>query len=93
IRSRAGVPLALGRSADRRRLGVGLGGIVLRDAAGSVALAPDEAALDTGFHRPEPALRWTDGDAALPTALLARLSGPLMVELQVAATAAYPVAA
>lgn len=91
IVSRAGVPLALGRSADRRRLGVGLAGIVLRDTTGSIHLGPAAPELDMGFHGPEPGLRWTDGDAPLPSDLLGRLAGLVSVELYVSATAAYPV--
>ena len=90
IVSRAGVPLALGLSADRRRLGVGLAGIVLRDTTGSIHLGPDAPELGTGFHGPEPGLRWTDGNALLPSELLGRLAGVVSVELYVNATMAYP---
>ena len=51
-------------SPDHRRLGVAIAAL----AADGIALPLDDPRLATGWHAPEAALRWTDGDAliALP---------------------------
>ena len=89
IASRSATPALLGLNADQRRLGVALSGIVLRSAGAVLELGPEAAALSDGFHAPEPAWRWTDGDADVPGALLGALRGPLIIELHVACWLAY----
>jgi hypothetical protein len=51
-----------------------------------------DPALTEGFHPFEPAdaLRWTDGNAALPAALSAGFDGPAELVLHVAGTTRYP---
>jgi hypothetical protein len=71
ILSRAGVPAELeALSEDRRRLGVMLGGIVVRGTFGVMHLPPEHPALREGFHvaerRGAACVRWTDGHARLP---------------------------
>ncbi len=90
IVSRSGVPCALGVNADRRRLGVALARVVLRGSRTTRELGADARQLSDGFHRPEPGLRWTNGDAVLPAAQFDGFEGALDVELHLAATAAYP---
>jgi hypothetical protein len=60
--SRRWVPAEM-RAEDRdtRRLGVAVAGLRIN----GLAVALDSPALGTGWHAPEPSLRWTDGDAAL----------------------------
>ncbi|WP_171070164.1 Hint domain-containing protein [Methylobacterium terricola] len=65
---------------DRRRLGVPVRGLSLRDAAGFArTVAVEDAALATGFSfvqgQAEDRWRWTDGDAVLPAALWAGAQG------------------
>ena len=90
IVSRSGVPCALGVNADRRRLGVALARVVLRGTGMTRELGPDAPQLAEGFHCPEPDLRWTDGDAVMPSALFDGFAGALNVELHLAGTATYP---
>jgi hypothetical protein len=78
--SRASVPAWNGRP-DQRRLGINLARVVLRAAAEVVEVAHDDPILVDGFHEAEPTHRWTDGDAAIPPALLARLRGPVEIEI------------
>jgi hypothetical protein len=51
-----------------------------------------DPALADGFHAFEPdnGLRWTDGDAALPTALFEGFDGPTELVLHIAGTTQYP---
>jgi hypothetical protein len=49
---------------DGRRLGVGVRAIRLDGRA----MALDDARLESGWHEPEPGLRWTKGEAWLPVA-------------------------
>jgi hypothetical protein len=50
-----------------------------------------DPALSDGFHGFEPdiGLRWTNGDAALPMALLEGWSGPMEIVLTVGGTTHY----
>jgi len=70
---------------DMRRLGVCLGGIVLRAGGATRPVAIDDPALGRGFHPVEgdgaAEWRWTDGNARLPSALLGDLSGDANLEL------------
>ncbi|HEY1413654.1 MAG TPA: hypothetical protein VGF36_16020, partial [Rhodopila sp.] len=77
IVSRAAAPDELGVSRDPRKLGVALKNIeVFRGSAFIRIDAADERLAD-GFHAYEPdiAIRWTNGDAELPSELFARLKG------------------
>ncbi len=63
-------------SDDRRRLGVAIGRIVLRDSAHKREVPIDHPMLRKGFHASEcqgsKLWRWSDGDAHLPIVLLER---------------------
>jgi hypothetical protein len=93
IRSRHAVPQELGVARDPRSLGVGLRQILLGGPRVRMrAVHADDARLVTGFHayEPENGIRWTDGDAAVPAALLKGLAGPLLCTLLIGATTRYP---
>jgi hypothetical protein len=76
---------------DRRRLGVMVGEMTLREGRNVRAIPLDHPALDDGWWAAErngAALwRWTDGDAALP---LAGGDGAAVLEIGLAGTLAYP---
>ena len=92
IVSHAAAPAELGLARDPRVLGVALRGIVLRQGSWFRTIAVTDPALTEGFHAFEPdiGLRWTDGDAALPTSLFGELDGPKELVLHVGATTSYP---
>jgi T5SS/PEP-CTERM-associated repeat protein len=91
IRSRSTVPQELGVARDDRCLGVSVRRIVLAQARRQQALDAEAAALTEGWHRfePENALRWTDGDAALPVSIFAGMTGAGMLIVQMGATTQY----
>jgi hypothetical protein len=95
IASRSGVPSELGVARDQRLLGVALRRIALSQGTRFRIIEAADPALTEGFHPFEPAdaLRWTDGDAALPTALLQGFDGPAELVLHVGATTRYPLLA
>jgi hypothetical protein len=71
LRSRHWVPAEHDpRCADHRTLGVAVGGIVLDGAPAPL----DDSRLRAGWHDPEPAWRWTGGDAELDVRGVRRLS-------------------
>ena len=79
---------------DRRRLGVMLSGLLLRSAGTAIPLPLDHPSLQQGWWAPEwhdsgTLRRWTDGAAVLPAWCTAGTGAPLIVEVQVAATARY----
>jgi hypothetical protein len=83
LASRSAVPAEMtSGSADRRPLGVRVKKIALRSASLAVEIGFNDACLADGFHKAEPRHRWTDGNAQIPPNLLACLSGPLTVEVQ-----------
>jgi hypothetical protein len=67
-------------STDRRRLGVCVHRITLRDADFSFDLLPGNPHLG-GFHENEGEHRWTDGLARFPGRVLTLFSGPLDIEI------------
>ena len=83
VLSRAAVPAELGLARDARSLGVALQRIVVRKGARFQAVEAADARLTDGFHAFEADnnIRWTDGDAALPTAGFAGFTGPLELVL------------
>jgi hypothetical protein len=89
--SRSAAPDELGVARDPRRLGVALRRIVLWRGANVTIVEADDPALTDGFHPFEPGngFRWTDGDARLPDAAVARFDGCGEIELHVAGTARY----
>jgi autotransporter passenger strand-loop-strand repeat protein len=93
--SRSGAPQELGVARDPRELGVALWRIMLRQGPRLRMIEAEDAALAEGFHGYEAAhqFRWTDGDALLPAALYDGLHGGFELELHVACSARYGVAA
>jgi hypothetical protein len=69
-------------SIDRRRLGVCVRRITLRDADFAFDLLPGNPHLGAGFHENEGTHRWTDGLARLPAKVLALFPGPLDVAVE-----------
>jgi hypothetical protein len=74
---------------DRRRLGVAVRRITVRDGGGGADIALDDPRLASGWwplERTSADLwRWTNGDAALPV-----LDRPVVIEVTLAATGRYP---
>jgi len=91
IVSRSSVPQELGFARDPRCLGIALRQLVVRQGTKHLAVAADDPRLAKGFHTFEPdnGFVWTDGDAALPIALLGGLSGTVEIELLVGGTSQY----
>jgi hypothetical protein len=70
-------------SRDRRRLGVNLHRISLRDTDWTFDILPDNPHLQLqgGFHASEGDHRWTDGMALLPSRVLALFAGAIDMEV------------
>ncbi|WP_158924315.1 Hint domain-containing protein [Acidisphaera sp. S103] len=90
--SRSAAPQELGLARDPRRLGVALRRIDVRQGTKLRIIEADDTRLDQGFHAFEEdnEFLWTNGDATLPAEIFAGFTGPLVVELTVAATTRYP---
>ncbi len=91
IVSRDAVPAELGLARDARPLGVALRQIAIRQGTRFTVLQAADTRLTDGFHGYEAAedLRWTDGDATLPSELFARFAGEMEVVLHLAGTTRY----
>jgi hypothetical protein len=89
--SRAGIPQELGLARDSRMLGVALRRIALSQGSRLRTLDAEDTAPIDGFHAFEAVngFLWTNGDAVVPSSLFDGFSGPLTIELQVAATTRY----
>jgi hypothetical protein len=82
LASRSTVPAETDAAArDRRRLGVCLRRITLRDPDLTLDLLPHIPQLRDGFHEAEGAHRWTGGLAQLPASVLDLFTGPLDIEI------------
>jgi hypothetical protein len=92
IASRAAIPQELGVARDPRPLGTALQQIALRQGTRFRVMKAADTNLTKGFHpfEPDGGLRWTDGDAVLPTTLFQGLGGPMELVLQLACTTQYP---
>jgi hypothetical protein len=80
------VPAQISDSADERALGLCLSGLTLTagfEAPRAVSLG--DPALAAGFHAGALGHRWTAGRARLPAGLLAGLSGPVFLRLDLSA--------
>jgi Hint domain len=91
--SRAAVPQELGVARDPRMLGVAVRRIVLAQAGRQRAFEASNDSLIDGYHAYEPDndIRWTDGNAELPTSLFAGMGGAGMLMLHLgSATTRYP---
>jgi hypothetical protein len=65
-------PYDVGEGSDSRRLGIQLVEITIDDDFGSRSIALDDPLLFSGFHHNDVNLRWTAGQAQLPSAPWAR---------------------
>jgi T5SS/PEP-CTERM-associated repeat protein len=76
IRSRTAIPQELGVARDPRCLGVAVRRIVLAQPRRQRAIEAASASLVDGWHPFEPndGIRWSDGDAVLPTSLFSNMS-------------------
>jgi len=84
LASRSAVPAETdATSTDRRRLGVCLRRITLRDADLSLDLVPEHHLLRHGFYDSEGEHRWTGGKAQLPANIVDLFAGPLDIEIAV----------
>jgi autotransporter-associated beta strand protein len=92
LASRSAIPAELElMSADTRRLGTGIEGIVLRDDHLRLEISYAHPGLCEGFHENEGARRWTDGMGLLPEALFLPFAGAVTVEVRrLAAQLRYP---
>jgi len=92
--SRSAIPSMLGLAQDQRRLGVAVQRIELAQRGWRHVLDWSCDDLADGFHAAEAAERhrWTDGDAALPPALVGRLRAGATVIVRVGNTLPYPIA-
>ena len=68
-------------SLDRRRLGVAVKRIVLREAELCTEIGHGHTSLREGFHDDESGHRWTDGLGRLPEELLRPFAGDVTVEV------------
>jgi hypothetical protein len=91
IVSRAAAPAELGLARDPRVLGVALRRIALRQGTRFRVIEAADALLDKGFHAFEPdnGLRWTDGDATVPTVLFDGFDDPTELVLHVGCATQY----
>ncbi len=91
IVSRAAIPAEFGLARDPRVLGVAVRRLVVRKGRQFRATEANDDRLTDGFHAFEAdnGFRWTDGDAAIPSALFAGFTGPLDLILYIGGTARY----
>ena len=94
LRSRATAPAALNPlSGDWRPLGVAVRGITLRAGDDHIVIPADHPGLTNGWHtverNAEDLWRWTAGAATLP---LPAIATPMMLDIEIAATATYVLA-
>lgn len=84
-------PIETGAGRDYRTLGVAAKELVLRSARGTTVVEHRSPLLSEGWHGDEAEFRWTDGYAKIP--LHDHGAGSLIVEIEVAMTGGYPLAA
>lgn len=91
LRSRSEVPKQAGQgSGDSRRLGVGVRRIAVEGPGFNLAILPGWQGFGPGFHSNEGALRWTNGEATIDLAMLARAHGPVTVTIDAYEQRDYP---
>lgn len=84
LASRSAVPAETDTSStDRRRLGVPVRKITLRNADLTLDLAAEHPLLRDGFHAREGEHRWTTGMARLPESMLELFTGAFEIEIAV----------
>ncbi|HET7879628.1 MAG TPA: hypothetical protein VFL55_02005 [Acetobacteraceae bacterium] len=91
IVSRAASPAELGIAHDPRVLGVAVRRIEIRRQRWRTAIAASSPALRHGFHgyEPDEDIRWTTGDALLPTSHFDVCAGPVEIEITTAGMTSY----
>ena len=94
LASRSAVPAEVAAASnDRRRLGVALKRIVLREAELCTTIGSGHASLREGFHDDEGGHRWTDGMARLPDEVLRPFAGDATLEIHLSKQSLrYPLA-
>ena len=84
LASRCTVPAETDTTAtDRRRLGVSVRRITVRDSETTVDVLPVSEQLCDGFHESEGGHRWTDGMARLPRQLLDAFDASLTIDVAI----------
>ena len=91
IRSRSAAPVDLGIRWDPRVLGVAIRQILSAQARRQRRFDASSAALAQGYHEYEPVnkVRWTNGDAVVPTEVFAGMSGTSMLTLRLGGSTQY----
>ncbi len=91
IGSRSAIPAELGLARDPRPLGIALRRLVVRKGTRFSVITADDERLVNGFHAFETAIgvRWTDGEALIPSSIFNGFSGALEVLLHVGGTTRY----
>ena len=89
--SRAGVPQEFGVARDPRPLGVAIRALTLMQHELRRTIHAEDARLVDGFHAFEAsdAIRWTDGDAAVPAALFDGMTDSAVLVAQLGAATQY----
>jgi hypothetical protein len=92
IMSRDAVPEQLGLARDPRSLGVALRRIEISQGRRMIPIDASDERLTDGFHdfEPDHQMRWTDGNALIPTAVFSGAGGAVTVALHVACATNYP---
>jgi hypothetical protein len=91
IRSRSASPQELGLARDPRLLGVAIRALELRRSGWRRSVPADDDRLTDGFHTFEAAgaIRWTHGDASLPSGLFNGASLPTMLLVHLGGSTRY----
>jgi hypothetical protein len=89
--SRSAVPLELGLARDARELGVAVRRVVVRKGSRPCVIEAADVRLTDGFHpfEADEGIRWTNGDADLPTALFAGFTGEFEVAIHLGGATQY----
>ncbi|HEY1931619.1 MAG TPA: Hint domain-containing protein [Acetobacteraceae bacterium] len=92
IVSRAASPAETGLGRDARSLGVAVARVTLNKTTRIRVMEAASPALSDGFHafEAELGLRWTDGDATLPSALFHGFDGAIDLEVRLGGSTQYP---
>ena len=92
LASRSAAPSELGLTRDPRQLGVALRRMVVWAGQHVRVCEADDGRLGHGFHdyEPDEGLRWTNGDALLPSVLFDGLTRALSLTLYFSGSTSYP---
>jgi hypothetical protein len=91
IASRAAAPAEIGLARDPRVLGVALWRVIVRAGTQFRTMEAADESLVDGVHayEPETGVRWTNGDAPVPTAWLEGWAGPIELVLHLRGATSY----